>query len=70
MKTIGEKAAKEFMRDLRGTVYGDCNKANQGVMSTGLIADHMRMSVSETQKFLDMCIKYGITERQGGLYVV
>ena len=61
---------KEFMRDLRGIVYGDPNKANGGIMSERLIADHMKISVSKAEQFLWSCAKHGVTERQGGGWVV
>lgn len=67
---ITKTQAREFMRDLRGTVYGDPNKANGGIMREGLVADHMKMSIEKANQFLNACIKYGITERQGGAYVI
>lgn len=70
MRVITEKQAKEFYRDLCGTVYGDCNKTSQGVMSEKLIADHMKITVEESIDFCNAMIKYGITERQSGMIVV
>ena len=67
---ITQKMAKEFYRDLCGTVYGDANKTAGGIMSAELIADHMRISVEKATEFLWACAKYGITERQGGAWVV
>jgi len=67
---ITEGAAREFYRDLCGTVYGDCNRTAQGIMSAELIADHMRISVWKANAFLDACRRFGITERQGGGWVV
>lgn len=62
--------AHEFYRDLCGTVYGDSNKVCQGVMSVGLIADRMKISIEKANDFCDAMIKYGITERQNGMIVV
>lgn len=67
---VSEQQAKEFYRDLCGTVYGDCNKNSQGIMSVEMIADHMKMSVERANDFLWACARYGITERQGGAWVV
>ena len=67
---ITEKMAYEFYRDLCGTVYGSSNKTCGGVMSVGLIADHMRISVEKANEFCNAMIEYGITERQGGMYVI
>ena len=67
---ITKGMANEFYRDLCGTVYGNANKNCQGIMSIGLIADHMRISVEKANNFCDAMIKYGITERQGGMIVV
>lgn len=70
MAKITKEMAREFYRDLCGTVYGDENKTCGGIMSAGLIADHMRMSIEATNDFLWACARYGITERQGGAWVV
>ena len=45
-------------------------KSTRGIMSAELIADHMEISVETASELLFACIKYGITERQGGGYVV
>lgn len=62
--------AEEFYKNLCETVYGDSNKVCQGVMSIGLIADRMKISVEKANMFCNAMIKYGITERQGGMIVV
>lgn len=67
---ISKERAIEFYRDLCGTVYGNANKNSQGVMSIGLIADHMQISVEKANDFCNAMIKHGITERQGGMIVV
>ena len=67
---ITKTMAKEFYRDLCGTVYGDANRNSQGVMSIGLIADHMGISIEKANGFCNAMIKYGITERQNGMIVV
>ena len=65
-----EQQAKEFYRDLCGTVYGNANKKQQGVMSIGLIADHMGISVERATEFCNAMLYYGITERSSGMIVV
>ena len=67
---ITKEKAEEFYRDLCGTVYGDPNKNSGGVMSVGLIADHMCISIEKANLFCDAMIKFGITERQNGMVVV
>lgn len=67
---ISERKAKDFYRDLCGIMYGDCNKTCQGVMSAGLIAQRMKISNGKANAFCNAMIKYGITERQGGMIVV
>ena len=67
---ITKNQAKKFYRDLCGTVYGNANKNSCGVMSIGLIADHMRISIEKANAYCNAMIKYGITERQSGMIVV
>ena len=67
---ITEEQAAEFYCDLCETIYGDSNKNCQGIMSVYLIADRMGIEVEHANDFCDAMIKYGITERQGGLIVI
>ena len=67
---ITEDMAKEFYRDLCGTVYGDANKNSCGVMPVELIAEHMHMSTKRATEFCVAMILYGVTERQNGMIVV
>lgn len=67
---VSESQAKEFYRDLCSTVYGDCNKNSQGIMSAEMIADYMKISIERANDFLWACARYGITERQGGAWIV
>lgn len=67
---ITKEMAKEFYRDLCGTVYGDASKNSQGIMSVALIADHMRITTEKANEFCNAMIKYGITERSNGMIVV
>lgn len=67
---ITKSQAKEFYRDLCGTVYGNANKSSQGIMSVGLIADHMKISIEKASEFCNAMIRYGITERSNGMIIV
>ena len=70
MNTITKAQAAEFYRDLCGTVYGDARHSGGGIMSEALIAEHMGISEERASEFLWACARYGITERQGGAWVV
>lgn len=68
--SITKGMAREFYRDLCGTVYGNPDKNSGGIMSAELVADHMGISPKKATEFLRDCVQYGITERQGGGYVI
>ena len=68
--TITESQAKEFYRDLCGTVYGNSNKNCQGVMNIPMIAQHMNIDIDEAEELCNAMIKFGITEKQSGMIVV
>ena len=70
MLKITKEMAKEFYRDLCGTVYKGSKITCGGVMSIEAIADHMEISVERATEFCSAMIKYGITEKQGGMIVV
>lgn len=67
---VTENQAKEFYRDLCGTVYGDSRKSCEGTMSVEQIADVMGIEKERAEEFCQAMICHGITERQGGNYVV
>ena len=69
-KPITESQAKEFYRDLCGTVYGNANKNCQGIMNIPMIAQHMGISIDRAEEFCNAMIKFGVTERQSGMIVV
>lgn len=70
MTRITKNQAKEFYRDLCGTVYGNANKNCGGIMPVALIADHMKISVEKANAFCNAMVKYGITERSNGMIIV
>lgn len=67
---ITEGMAREFYRDLCGTVYGNANRTQGGTMNEALIADHMGISIERATEMCKAMVFYGITERQGGKYVI
>lgn len=67
---ITKEQAKEFYRDLCGTIYGNSNVNSQGTMTVELIAEHMDIDIPKANFFCDAMIKYKITERQNGMIVV
>lgn len=63
--------ARGFWEDLMGTIWNDPKRSySSAVVSTEFIADRMNLSVDETEKFMIMCNKAGLTDRQGGGWVV
>lgn len=71
-KSIGltEGQAKEFYRDLCGTVYGDSNKNCGGIMSVEKIAEVMKMEIAKAIEFCDAMLEYDITECSCGMIIV
>ena len=73
MKTniITESMAREFWCDLMGTLWHDSEcKSTHGTMSAALVAEHMNISEEKANEFLWSCVRYGITDRQNGGFVV
>lgn len=67
---ITKKQAHEFYRDLCGTYNGNPDKTCQGIASAEHIAETMNISPNMVDEFCIAMVKYGITERQGGGYVI
>lgn len=68
---MNEKKANNFWHDLMGVLWGNPNcTTTHGIMSAELVADHMGITAEKANEFLWACVKYGITERQGGAFVV
>lgn len=68
--TITKTQANEFYNKLCEKVYGNANKTQQGIMSVGLIADHMEITVEKAKELCNAMIRYGITERSNGMIIV
>ncbi len=63
--------ARGFWEDLMGTIWKDPKRSyTSGIMSTALIADHMRMDPELAEAFLYKAMEINLTERQGGGWVV
>jgi hypothetical protein len=67
---LNKNTAKEFYRDLCGTYNGNANKTCQGIASAEHIAQTMDIPVGLATIMCEAMIRYGITERQGGGYVI
>ena len=71
MRLKREYICNRFWRELMNKLWHDPDcRSTHGIMSAALIADHMELAESYTKSLLDSCVHYGITERQGGGYVV
>lgn len=67
---ITKEMASTFYHDLCATYNGNANKTCQGIASAEHIADMMNMTTDMATEFCHSMLKYGITERQGGGYVI
>lgn len=67
---ITRQMAYEFMRDLKGTIYGDCNHPDSGIMSAAHVAKLMKMDEAKVSDFLWVAVRNGYSDRQGGGFVV
>lgn len=65
-----KEALKMFYRELCLKYNGDENKTSQGIASADHIAETLNMNVSDVEQIMNQLVKYGITERQGGAYVI
>ena len=71
MERITEQQARAFWRDLMGTLWGDPDtKATHGIMSAELVADHMNISTEKANAFMWKTVEIGLSDRQGGAFVV
>lgn len=61
---------KAFYETLCLWFNGSETKTCQCVASAGMVADHMEMTPEDAEKAMRLLCHYGITERQGGAYVI
>lgn len=70
-REIDEAKAKSFWNDLKGTLYnGNLNHGTSGIVSEEFVADRMSISVEQAREFLWAAVKYELTDRQGGGFVI
>lgn len=73
MKTniITESMAREFWRDLMGTLWHDSEcKSTHGTMSAELVAEHMGITEEKANAYLWKCVDLEFSDRQNGGFVV
>lgn len=67
---IAREQAQEFYHNLCKVYNGNPDKTCQGIASAEHIADMMNISEETATEFCHAMLKYNITERQGGGYVI
>ena len=70
-KEIDEPKAKAFWNDLKGTVYhGDLKHGTSATVQPEFVAELMGISVEKATEFLWACVRYKLSDRQGGGFVI
>lgn len=70
-KGITKGQASEFMRDLRGTMYAAFDGTSENrTVSVMTIANVMEMTFQKAYEFCEAMVRYGITQKVCGMYVV
>lgn len=70
VREIPEKRqCEEFLRDCRGMLYGDSRRENVGSWTTEELIERFHGNKS-VRDFVDACILWRLTERQGGGLVI
>ena len=70
-REIDKEKAKAFWNDFKGIMYhGDLNHGTSGIVSEEFVADRMGISVEKATEFLWAAVKYELTDRQGGGFVI
>ena len=68
---ITKGQATEFMRDLRGSMYASYNGTSENkTVSVMTIARVMETTIKKANEFCEAMVRYGITQKVGGMYVV
>lgn len=65
-----KKQCKNFIADVKGAIWGNANHPDDAIVEAAFIAERLDISLSKANQFLWACARYGITERQGGGWVV
>lgn len=70
-REIDEQKAKAFWNDLKGTVYhGDLNHGTSATVQPEFVAKLMGISVEKATEFLWACVRYELSDRQNGGFVI
>ena len=64
---ITKEMARGFFNDVCGTFH---TNGNSGIVSVDFVAERMGITTEQSEMFFRACAKYGITERQGGAWVI
>lgn len=68
---ISKASAEHFWRDLMGTLWHDPEtKSTHGTMSPKLVGEHMGIPTETAEEYLWACVKYGLSDRANGAFVV
>ena len=67
---ISTDKAKKFYKTLCFMYNRNENCTGQGVASAEHIAEYLRLDLDTTRELCDAMVYHGITERQGGGYVI
>lgn len=71
LNKIEKIQARGFWADLMGTIYcGNWRGQTSGIMSAERIAEFLDTTTETAEDFLRKCCQLGLTERQGGGWVV
>lgn len=68
---ITKAQATGFWKDLMGTCnYDPDTKATHGIMGPGLVGEKLGIPKEKAEEYLWACVAYGLSDRQGGAFVV
>lgn len=67
--SIPKGAARSFWSDLMGTLRFT-TKGTHGILTTEAIAERLGITPSVARAYLYKCAELGLTDRQGGAWVV
>ena len=67
---ISAEKAKEYYKTLCFMYNDDENNTCQGIVTAENLAEKLHIDITATRELLNAMVYYGITERQGGGYVI
>ena len=65
---ITKEMASGFMADIRGMATK--GKENVGVMSAALVAQHLCIDEEKANEYLWAAVRYGLSDRANGMFVI